>query len=268
MRFNTNRGQRLAFDNVAGVYEARPDVPLGIFDWCADQAELAPSQTVVEVGAGTGQLTGRLLASRAKVIAIEPGPEFCSLLRQRYLGAELEVVNSFFEDFRSTQPVAAIWSANAFHWTDPDRGVTQAHHTLRRGGSMVLIWTFLVVEDPEVAALIAMGRLGGRHVNFGGTDPAEFIRNFEESATDGRDQLTRDGRFGLVGWEHQIEAVNYPSRRYPDLVMTFANTAAMDADERKLLHDTVNTDIKELHLRDLTFQHHAYAVVARAANSR
>jgi methylase of polypeptide subunit release factors len=75
MRFNTDRSNRLAFYRVADQYRARPDIPDAVVDWCARQSALAGPARLLEVGAGTGQLTVPLLGSlpQVRVHAVEPG---------------------------------------------------------------------------------------------------------------------------------------------------------------------------------------------------
>jgi len=50
----------------------------------ADSAELSKSDTVLEIGAGTGVLTRVLANSGAKVIAIEIDPELSAVLKERF----------------------------------------------------------------------------------------------------------------------------------------------------------------------------------------
>ena len=55
----------------------------------ADFAGVGEGQTVLDVGAGTGALTRELVARGARVVAVEPSPEFARTLRSRF--PELEV---------------------------------------------------------------------------------------------------------------------------------------------------------------------------------
>jgi len=50
----------------------------------ADAAQLPPSATVVEIGAGTGNLTEHLLARAARVLAVEIEPALVALLKERF----------------------------------------------------------------------------------------------------------------------------------------------------------------------------------------
>jgi 16S rRNA (adenine1518-N6/adenine1519-N6)-dimethyltransferase len=53
----------------------------------ASAAEIDVEETVVEVGAGTGLLTRRLVEVAAKVIAVEVDPSLAARLREKFVGA-------------------------------------------------------------------------------------------------------------------------------------------------------------------------------------
>jgi 2-polyprenyl-3-methyl-5-hydroxy-6-metoxy-1,4-benzoquinol methylase len=68
------RYQRTLFDGVAGRYQAsRRGYPPEIVGFVTETARLRPRTTVLEVGCGTGQLTGQLAANGFAVTAIDLG---------------------------------------------------------------------------------------------------------------------------------------------------------------------------------------------------
>jgi len=71
-----------AYDDFMGRYSVRL-APL-----FADFAGVDGGR-VLDVGAGTGALTGELLRRGAEVAAAEPSPEFCAALRERYPAIEV-----------------------------------------------------------------------------------------------------------------------------------------------------------------------------------
>ena len=56
-----------------------------ILDQIVHRWDLSPGSAVLEVGAGAGSLTARLLARGARVLAIERDPRLCRLLRERFV---------------------------------------------------------------------------------------------------------------------------------------------------------------------------------------
>lgn len=141
------------FDRVAVEYDRhRPTYPEELIDRAWELAGLQPGEEVLEIGCGTGQLTGALLARGLRVTAIEPGARLAELARQRLDGVgELEIVNARFED--APLPHArfrAVLSASAIHWVDPDVGWRRAADALSPGGMLALIQHF-GLEDPRSA---------------------------------------------------------------------------------------------------------------------
>lgn len=67
--------------------------------WIVDRAELAPDDYVVEVGPGLGALTEFVLASGARVLAIEKDARLATFLRERFHSERLEVLHADALDF-------------------------------------------------------------------------------------------------------------------------------------------------------------------------
>jgi 23S rRNA (adenine-N6)-dimethyltransferase len=63
------------------------------------EARIAPGTLVVDVGAGTGALTGPLLDAGARVIAVEAHPDRAAALRRRF-GSSIVVVQADAADLR------------------------------------------------------------------------------------------------------------------------------------------------------------------------
>lgn len=59
----------------------------------ADEADIKPNDTVLEIGPGLGTLTSELLRRAAKVVAVEFDPELARKLPAQFPGTHLEVVN-------------------------------------------------------------------------------------------------------------------------------------------------------------------------------
>jgi SAM-dependent methyltransferase len=108
----------------------RPDYPEAVFETlaqaCGDQRALA-----AELGAGSGQATGQLLALFDRVIAVEPDPDMAALIPA---DPRLEVRRQWAEKSVFTEPLDAIIAATAFHWMDAKVVCALASKSLRPGG--------------------------------------------------------------------------------------------------------------------------------------
>jgi SAM-dependent methyltransferase len=141
------------FDTDAARYaRGRPDYPAEVEGWIRDSLDLEPGKTVVDLGAGTGKFTRRLLATGAKVIAVEP----VAAMRERLTSdlPEIEVLDGN----ASAIPLAgasidAIVCAQAFHWFATAEALAEMRRALKPGGILGLIWNTKDDSIPWVRAI-------------------------------------------------------------------------------------------------------------------
>ena len=149
------RHRRALFDGVADRYRAsRRGYPPASVRFIIDTARLGPGSAVLEVGCGTGQLTGQLAAHGLAVTAIDIGAAMITAARQHLGGSpvSLEVVS--FEELDAPEgSFDLIVSATAFHWLDPDVKFAKAARLLKAGGWLALLDTEERYDDPLGADL-------------------------------------------------------------------------------------------------------------------
>ena len=138
------------FDQIAAEYDRhRPAYPDELIDQACRAAGLGRGAAVLEVGCGSGQLTRGLLARGLRVTAVEPGRSLIALARQNLAGAGVvEFVNAPLEEAVLPRAgFAAVFSAAAFHWVDPDVSWQRAADVLAPGGTLALLQYF-GLEEP------------------------------------------------------------------------------------------------------------------------
>ena len=115
----------------------------------------APVGTIVDLGAGTGKLTGLLIDRADRVIAVDPSEAMLGVLREKLptVRALQGVAESIPLPDASADTVVV---AQAFHWFDRDEACAQIARVLRRGGRLGLIWNR---SDPACAWDYACGRI-------------------------------------------------------------------------------------------------------------
>jgi SAM-dependent methyltransferase len=178
-------------DRVDDYVRYRPGYPVELIQFLGAKAGLSGSSVVADIGAGTGIFTRLLLATGAKVLAVEPN----DAMRR---AAELEFLSRpNFESVKGTAEattlgdgsVSLITCAQAFHWFDPVATRREFRRILRPEGSCAIIWNTSITDASEFA--VGYERLKDEF----GTD-MQRVRH-EHIEKTGR----FDGFFGVGNWE-------------------------------------------------------------------
>jgi ubiquinone/menaquinone biosynthesis C-methylase UbiE len=156
----------LVFDEIAAEYDRhRPAYPDELIDQACRVAGIGSGDHVLEVGCGSGQLTRGLAARGLRVTALDPGTSLIALARRNLEGAgAVEFVNARFEDAPlPRERFAAVFSASAFHWVDPEVSWQKAADVLVPGGTLALV-QYCGLEEPctkpdQDAALAAIRKI-------------------------------------------------------------------------------------------------------------
>jgi ubiquinone/menaquinone biosynthesis C-methylase UbiE len=118
---------------------ARLPYPPDSITWLVDNLRIKPGRQIVDLAAGTGKLTALLVEAGADVIAIEPIAAMRDRLRRQLPGTP--VLAGTAEDLPlANRSVDAVLVAQAFHWFDVRRAMTEIARVVRPGGFLGLIW--------------------------------------------------------------------------------------------------------------------------------
>ena len=145
--------QRLVFGAAAEQYDLiRPGYPAelvaAVLAHCGGAGAAA-----VEAGAGTGKATRAFAARGLRIAAVEPDPAMAGILAASCAGyPDVTVVVSPFENYVPAQPCGLLFSAQAWHWMDPDVRWAHAAAALAPGGSLALFWNLDRIVDEQVQA--------------------------------------------------------------------------------------------------------------------
>jgi SAM-dependent methyltransferase len=150
----SSQQRSLSFGAEAAAYErGRPSYPPEAIDW------LLPSgaSDVLDLGAGTGKLTTRLVERGLAVVAVDPIPEMLELLSNSLPGTPALLGTA--EDIPlPDDSVDAVLVAQAWHWFDPERAIKEVARVLRPGGRLGLVWN---VRDERLGWVKDLGRIVG-----------------------------------------------------------------------------------------------------------
>jgi ubiquinone/menaquinone biosynthesis C-methylase UbiE len=166
------------FASVVEAYErGRPEYAPAVIGASAAELGIRPPDPVLELAAGTGKLTRALVAYGFAVVAVEPQERLRAVLSDK-VGAG-RVLDGVAEQIPLEDgSVAAVMIADAFHWFDRPRALSEIRRVLKAGGGLAL---FNTVPDwsgaswaHELGTLVADAR--PEHPHFDGRPWQEFVR--------------------------------------------------------------------------------------------
>jgi SAM-dependent methyltransferase len=135
--------------------EIRPPYPEQIYEFLLTTGALRANRSTLEIGAGTGLATRRLLDFGVNPLAvIEPDPRFIPMLTSlaRLYKAEVRCITESFEEaVLPNSHYDLVVAATSFHWIQPSIGLAKVAAILKPGGHVALWWNVfgdLDREDP------------------------------------------------------------------------------------------------------------------------
>ena len=179
-------GLRGLFDGIASRYDAsRQGYPAETVDAVCASAGISRGAEVLEIGCGTGQLTGQLAGRGFNLTAIDIGAAMIEAARSNVADPLVRFEVCSFEEFAGGGQFDLIVSATAFHWVDPGIGLAKATRLLRRGGWLALLTTEERYPEPLRSQL---GKLWMRygHRNAGPASQPSWVSALQESASFGQ----------------------------------------------------------------------------------
>ncbi len=151
-----------SFGVAADVYDrSRPGYPVEAVRYVLPAVALR----VLDLGAGTGKLTGVLLDLGLDVVAVEPSAPMRALLPAR-----AEVLEGTAESVPLPDgSIDAVLVGQAFQWFDPALALPEIARVLRPGGTLGLLWNS---RDKRVEWVREVWkRFGAEDENWGGDAP-------------------------------------------------------------------------------------------------
>jgi SAM-dependent methyltransferase len=217
--------------------ELRPSYAPEAVAWVAERGSLRRGSVVVDLAAGTGQLSRRFARLGVDVIAVEPAANMRAVLHGRLPTIRIE------DGTAEAMPVAdrsadAVVVGNAFHHFDRPAAFAEIHRVLRPVGVLALFWAWPLEDEqraiPGIAAIY---------------DAVEAARSSSEIATAYRSwsEVPADVQ-GFGSFQRREFRVTHdiPSARLADLYATSSDVASMPPETRDELLDRIRDIARDL----------------------
>ena len=150
----SRQARSLSFGSEAAAYErGRPSYPPEAIDWLLPTG----ARDVLDLGAGTGKLTTRLVERGLDVVAVDPIAEMLERLRKS-LPDTPALLGTAEEIPLADNSVDAVLVAQAWHWFNPARAIPEVARVLRPGGRLGLVWN---TRDERLGWVRELGRIIG-----------------------------------------------------------------------------------------------------------
>ncbi|PXX71429.1 methyltransferase family protein [Nocardia tenerifensis] len=204
-----------SFGAAAVAYaEHRPDYAAGAVRWALAGA---PGPRVLDLGAGTGKLTGTLVSLGIDVVAVEPDSAMLAELRRALPGVRALAGNAEAIPLPDAS-VDAVLAGNALHWFDMAVAGDEISRVLAPGGVLAGLWNVL---DDRIDWVAGLARVG-EGVAVGPRDTLSRWR----AATAGL-HLPRTDAPARFGSPEQAEFPHAQRRTADSLVATLATRAGV-----------------------------------------
>lgn len=169
-------------------------------------------QRILELGAGTGKLTARLVALDHDVVATDPSDAMLARLVEEVPGAHVAQTQAEAIPLR-TSTVDLVVAAQCMHLIDHERALPEIARVLKPGGSLVMAWIRGDQKIPWVRKMYSL--MGVAPTDDNGYDPldgSDVFEMAEETAIKHWQEFRRDSLVGFVGSTSRVASLE-PAER-------------------------------------------------------
>jgi SAM-dependent methyltransferase len=208
--------------------ELRPSYAPEAVAWVAQRGSLRDGSVVIDLAAGTGQLSRRLAPLGVDLIAVEPAANMRAVLEERL--PTLRIEDGTAEAVPAAdRSVDAVVVGNAFHHFERWPAFAEIHRVLRPRGVLALFWAWSLEEEQLSLPLL-------QEID----QVVEATRTSNEIATAYRSwSEVPSSATGFGPFERREFPVTHviPSARLADLYATSSDVASLpEPVRRELLH--------------------------------
>jgi trans-aconitate methyltransferase len=120
----------------AGLYDDKHSFVYKMAEGLLELLAAQPGEKILDIGCGTGHLTGKIASAGALVTGVDRSPDMIRQAREAYPALQFEVANAIKIPLQG--PFDAIFSNATLHWIkEPEMVIAEVSRLLRPGGRFV-----------------------------------------------------------------------------------------------------------------------------------
>ncbi|MBP2659293.1 MAG: BioC: malonyl-acyl carrier protein O-methyltransferase BioC [Firmicutes bacterium] len=236
------RRTSLTFNEVATLYhKVRPRYPQQLFRDLFELTNLPQNARILEIGAGTGIATIELVKRGFHVVALEPGDQMASILKENLKEYNTNVIVSTFEDWTPPkEKFDLVVSFTAFHWLDPQTRYQRIYDILAPKGYLAVV-KYHHVAGGDIAFFYEVQKYYQKYKpdepEFKLIEPSTFKPNIQE--------FYDSGLFKAPTARSYLTEETYNRAGYEQLLLTYSDHRLLEEKKRVLLLNDIARLIEE-----------------------
>ena len=230
---NKTNNLKNTFSSVINDYDcARPRYPIALYDAIKQFSNISEHDSILEIGAGTGQATELFVSENYMQDLLEVSEEQVAFLKDKYISrSNITVQKGYFEEYETTTKYDLIYSATAFHWIDCEVGYPKAWNLLKEGGTLAVFWQMSSVTYRNEGIFVHLNEIQKRYLP---DHSLGFTKDGIEEVKQNRIRQIQSGGYFEKPEYYEFEWIDtYDADRYAALINTYSSTQIMDSKLRE-----------------------------------
>lgn len=237
------KGLEWTFDTEAALYEKmRPGYVDALYQQLFAYLPIGPDSHALEIGIGGGQATLPVLKTGCTLTAVEYGPHFSQLCREKFREFEnFSVITGKFEDYEAYPgSFDLIYSASAFHWIPEEIGYPKVYHLLKNGGAFARFANHPYRDKGQEQLNQEIQKLYAVYMNSTSV-PSEY------SEADARQRADLAAKYGFEDIRYSLfhRVRCFTADEYIRLLGTYSDHIALDAQIQKKFYAGIRQAIND-----------------------
>ncbi len=212
----------MSFSSISDEYDKnRIDYPEELIDFII--SKIKDKSNILEIGAGTGIASEMFAKKGFSLSLVEPSKNLLDIAKKKLQSYKMAYFNDSFENVNLPEnSFDLVFSAQAFHWIDPDIGFQKVYDLMKNDGYFTVFWN--VYHNDGSKLLREVKALYDNHCpDFNMGRAAEIIESLRAS------DLFRNSEKK----QYQREVVIGKSR-YFEMVKTYSWVASLSPEKKEL----------------------------------